>query len=368
MAFIEGQSLAQKAARAPLPPREAAELLARIADAIQHAHDRGVIHRDLKPANVLLDARGQPKVTDFGLAKKLAGDSGLTASGQVMGTPSYMPPEQAAGEHAQIGPLADVYSLGAMLYCVLTGRPPFQSATAMDTLLQVLQSDPVPLRQLNLGIPRDLETICLKCLEKPPARRYSSASALALDLRRYLAGEPIAARPVGQMERAWRWCRRSPVVAGLLAALFVVLAGGAGAASWAALRFHDQAVQQRTIAESEKRARKEADDASTIAREQRAIAVSKSAESLQRLCNQLVSNGNLPRAQGDWLACLPWYADALAFDAEEPEREPLHKMRVAGTVRRLPRLASMTWMPLGLNRRCPSRPMRFASSVGRAER
>ncbi len=359
MAFIEGQSLAQKAARAPLPPREAAELLAQIADAIQYAHDRGVIHRDLKPANVLLDARGQPKVTDFGLAKKLAGDSGLTASGQVMGTPSYMPPEQAAGQHAQIGPLVDVYSLGAMLYCLLTGRPPFQSATAMDTLLQVLELDPVPLRQLNLGIPGDLETICLKCLEKNPARRYSSASALALDLRRYLAGEPIAARPVGQMERAGRWCRRNPVVAGLLAALFLVLAGGAGAASWAAVRFRDQAVRHRTIAESEKRARKEADYAKTIAQEQRAIAFAKSAESLQRLCNQLVSNGNLPRAEGDWLACLPWYADALAIDTEEPERETLHKMRVAGTLRRLPRLANMTWMPLGLNETVSFAPEAF---------
>jgi WD40 repeat protein/tetratricopeptide (TPR) repeat protein len=346
MGFVEGESLAHKVAAGPLPPREAAKLLAQIADSIQYAHDRGVIHRDLKPANVLLDARGQPKVTDFGLAKKLAGDSGLTASGQVMGTPSYMPPEQAAGQHDQIGPLADVYSLGAMLYCLLTGRPPFQSASAMDTLLQVLELEPVPLRRLNLGVPRDLETICVKCLEKSPARRYSSASALALDLRRYLAGEPIAARPVGQMERGWRWCRRNPVVASLLAALFVVLAGAAGGASWAAVRFRDQAAREKRIADSEKRARKQADDANGTAQEQRAIAVAKSAESLQRLSNQLVSNGNLPRAQGDWLACLPWYADALAIDAGEPERQALHRMRVAGTLRRIPRLVHLTWMPL----------------------
>ncbi len=303
----------------------------------------------MKPANVLLDARGEPKVTDFGLAKKLAGDSNLTASGQVMGTPSYMPPEQAAGQHSEVGPLADVYSLGAMLYCLLTGRPPFQAASAMDTLLQVLELEPVALRQLNAGIPRDLETICLKCLEKNPVRRYSSASALALDLRHYLAGEPIAARPVGQAERAWRWCRRNPVVAGLLAALFVVLAGAAGGASWAAVRFRDQAQRQRTIAASERRARKEADDANTIAQEQRAIAETKSAESLARLSNQLVSNGNLPRSEDDWLACLPWYADALSSDSGHPIREPIHRMRVASTLRRVPRLVHLAWMPVGSN-------------------
>jgi eukaryotic-like serine/threonine-protein kinase len=225
MGFVDGQSLAQKVAENPLPPREAAGLMVQVAEAVQYAHDRGVIHRDLKPGNVLLDARGRAKVTDFGLAKKLQSDSGLTASGQIMGTPSYMPPEQAQGR-SDIGVPADVYSLGAVLYCLVTGRPPFQAAGAMDTLMQVLEREPVPPRQLNPSVPRDLETICLKCLEKDPARRYASAEALAADLRSYMAGLPISARPVGPAERAWRWCGRNPLPAttGALAAAALVAA------------------------------------------------------------------------------------------------------------------------------------------------
>ena len=347
MGFIEGQSLAQKVAGGPLPPREAAELLGQVAAAVQYAHERGVIHRDLKPANVLLDARGLPKVTDFGLAKKLEADSGLTASGQIMGTPSYMPPEQAAGQHDMVGPLADIYSLGAMLYCLLTARPPFQSASAMDTLLQVLEQEPVPPRQLNAGIPRDLETICLKCLEKSPARRYATALALNEDLSRYLAGVPISARPVGKTERAWRWCRRNPLVACLLAALVLLVTGVAGGASWAAIRFQKQAERQRTIAAAERRAREDADAASAVAQAQRAIALAKSAESLERLSSHLVSNGNLPRAEGDWLSCLPWYTDALAIDTDQPDRGRLHRMRLGATLRRVPRLVHLARMPLG---------------------
>ena len=197
MGFVEGQSLSQRLAEGPLPPREAAALMVKVAEAIAYAHGRGVIHRDLKPGNILLDRNGNPRVTDFGLAKKVEGDSALTASGQIMGTPSYMPPEQAGGNRGQVGPAADVYSLGATLYALVTGRPPFQAATAMDTVLQVIGEEPVPPRRLNAGIPRDLETICLKCLEKEPARRYASASDLADELRRYLNGEPILA-PSGE--------------------------------------------------------------------------------------------------------------------------------------------------------------------------
>jgi len=225
MGFVEGQSLAQKLAAGPLPPREAAALMVKVAGAIEYAHERGVIHRDLKPANILLDRGGNPRVTDFGLAKKLEGDSGLTDSGQIMGTPSYMPPEQAGGKRGEVGPAADVYALGATLYATVTGRPPFQAATAMDTLLQVISEEPVPPRRLNPSVPRDLETSILKCLEKEPAKRY--ASALAEDLRRYLAGEPILSRPVGAAERAWRWCRRNPAAAGavgLVAAALLVVA------------------------------------------------------------------------------------------------------------------------------------------------
>ena len=191
MGFIEGRSLAQRLTEGPLPPREAADLMARVADAIDFAHQRRVIHRDLKPGNILLDPNGNPRVSDFGLAKRLQSDSGLTGSGQIMGTPSYMPPEQARGDRGEVGPAADVYALGATLYALVTGRPPFQAATAMDIVLQVLSDEPVPPRRLNASVPLDLETICLKCLQKEPARRYASAADLAADLRRFSGGEPI---------------------------------------------------------------------------------------------------------------------------------------------------------------------------------
>ncbi len=181
MGFVEGQSLSQRLADGPLPPREAAALMVKVAEAIAYAHSRGVIHRDLKPGNILLDRQGNPRVTDFGLAKKLEGDSGLTGSGQIVGTPSYMPPEQAGGNRGEVGPAADVYALGATLYCAVTGRPPFQAATAMDTVLMLLSEEPVPPRRLNATISLDLETICLKCLEKEPGRRYPGAAALAED-------------------------------------------------------------------------------------------------------------------------------------------------------------------------------------------
>jgi serine/threonine protein kinase len=195
MGFIEGQSLSERLTHGPLPCRQAAALLVAVAEAIDYAHQCGVIHRDLKPGNILLDAKGNPRVTDFGLAKKIQGDSGLTGSGQVMGTPSYMPPEQAGGKRAAVGPAADVYALGATLYALITGRPPFQAATAMETVIQVLSDEPVPPRRLNGSIPRDLETICLKCLEKEPNQRYPGAAALAADLRGRSRG--WSARPSG---------------------------------------------------------------------------------------------------------------------------------------------------------------------------
>jgi len=226
MGFVEGQSLSQRLARGPLPSRQSAELIARVSDAIGYAHERGVIHRDLKPANILLDRDGNPRVTDFGLAKKVEDQSDLTGSGRTVGTPSYMPPEQARGQQELVGPAADVYALGATLYCLVTGRPPFQAATPVQTLFQVVAADPVAPRRLNPAVDRDLETICLKCLEKDRTRRYASAAALGADLRRYLAGEPIRARPVTQWERAIKWARRRPAIAALASALVVVLAGG----------------------------------------------------------------------------------------------------------------------------------------------
>jgi tRNA A-37 threonylcarbamoyl transferase component Bud32 len=223
MGYVEGSSLAGAVADGPFPSRKAAQLTKKVSEAVAYAHSHGVIHRDLKPANVLLDQDGQTRVTDFGLAKRVEGKSDLTASGQILGTPSYMPPEQAAGKLDQIKETADVYALGAILYTLLTGRPPFQADNPLDTLMQVLEREPVSPRQLNPTVPRDLETICLKSLEKEPRRRYASARELADELERFLEGRPILARPIGPLHRVWRWCKRRPVVAGLSAAIVLLV-------------------------------------------------------------------------------------------------------------------------------------------------
>jgi serine/threonine-protein kinase len=194
MKYVAGTTLARRLAQGPLPPREAATLLAPICRAIQYAHDRGVLHRDLKPSNILIDAQGRPHVSDFGLAKRVADEQALTLSGTVLGTPSYMAPEQAAGSRGQLGPATDVYSLGTILYQMLTGHPPFQAATAVETVLMVLEQEPLPPRLVNPRADRELEMIALKCLQKPPELRYASAKDLADDLDAYLADEPTAAR------------------------------------------------------------------------------------------------------------------------------------------------------------------------------
>jgi serine/threonine protein kinase len=220
--YVHGGSLAQQLAGTPMPVEQAATIVETLARAMHVVHEAGVIHRDLKPANVLLAADGTPKITDFGLARN-TDEAGQTQSGTVMGTPSYMAPEQAQGKVEAVGRASDVYALGAILYECLTGRPPFRAATALDTLHQVLHDDPVPPRQLQRKLPHDIETICLKCLHKAPDKRYSNARALAEELRRFLNREPILARPVGRLESVWLWAKRKPLLAGLTTAAALLL-------------------------------------------------------------------------------------------------------------------------------------------------
>jgi serine/threonine protein kinase len=309
MGYVDGQSLAARISAGPLPPREAATLVRTVAEAVHYAHQAGVIHRDLKPANILLDRAGHPRVTDFGLAKRVQGDSHLTGTGQILGTPSYMPPEQAGASADQVGPASDVYALGAVLYAVLTGRPPFSAASPLDTVIQVLEQDPVSPRQLNAAVPRDLETIALKCLEKSPTRRYATAQDLADELGRYLAGEPIEARPISPDERLWRWCRRHParaVAAGtVLLSLLVVLVGG----YWS-----------KTRIERELRRSEEAE---------RQLQITLTRETAERLDSDLRQLATIPQLMAATLAQRP---DWTAAQLEAWMREALQKdPRVFGT-------------------------------------
>ncbi len=285
MGYVDGESLAQRLRQGPLDNQAAAVLLLELACAVQYAHEQGVIHRDLKPGNVLLrkiaattsatgdSIRGgsklatnsshkqdtsvdltplaaQPMLTDFGLAKIMQADSELTSTGQIMGTPAYMPPEQAGGRLSQIGPASDVYSLGAILYCVLTGRPPFQAAGMMETLQQVLHHEPVPPRQLNPDVDRDLEVLCLKCLEKQIPNRFASAAELASELQRWLVGSPIKSRRATVLERTGKWIRRRPAVAALMV-MTVILVSMLGALT-VGLYFNDQLKAEKREVEAQR--------------------------------------------------------------------------------------------------------------------
>jgi eukaryotic-like serine/threonine-protein kinase len=226
--YVDGDNLARKINSTPQSPRRAAQLVEVLARAMFCAHERNIVHRDLKPGNILLTADGIPKITDFGVAKQLDSDQGNTKSGAIVGTPSYMAPEQARGEGRRMGPAVDIYSLGVILYEMLTGRPPFKADNPMDILFQVARDDPPPPSRLQPKVPRDLEIICLKCLEKDPNRRYLTAQALANDLARFLADEPILARPLSGWERSWRWVKRHKAATAVAAAVILGVAGIAG--------------------------------------------------------------------------------------------------------------------------------------------
>ncbi len=253
MGFVDGRTLADRLTEGPLEARAAAELVRTVCEAVQYAHERDVIHRDLKPGNILLDHDGRPRITDFGLAKCLTDDAGRTATGQMLGTPSYMPPEQAAGRLDAVGPAADIYALGAILYALITGRPPFHAASSVDTLRQVMDNEPVRPSDLAPGTPRDLETIALKCLQKPIAQRYASVRDLGDDLQRFLDGLPIVARPVSRWERGWRWCRRNPYLAvlGGAVALLAVISTAAALGFRVQLARAENATQAETVAKQE---------------------------------------------------------------------------------------------------------------------
>jgi WD40 repeat protein/serine/threonine protein kinase len=371
--FCDGGSLDKKLAGNPLPPEQAARLVETLARAMQAAHDADVIHRDLKPANVLLQGgphppapsptegtggagsaltpprppweRGlggegcfTPKITDFGLAKKLD-EAGQTHSGDVLGTPSYMAPEQAAGRSKEIGPLTDVYALGAILYECLTGRPPFKAATLVDTLLQVMREEPVPPRQLNARVPLDLETVCLKCLHKEPLKRYASAGKLADDLTRWQRGEPVLARPVGMIERAVKWARRRPAVAGLLAAIVVLTSLALGVTT---ALYRDAAAEAERAQKAELVAEEERDNAQEqtriarkaekTAREQERIARVENQRAEQQLerAERLLYASQIQAAQREWEAgnvALAWvHLDSCRWDYRGLEHRYLYTL------------------------------------------
>ena len=313
MDLVEGKNLAELVRDNPLPAARAARYVEATAQAIHYAHERGILHRDLKPSNVLVDEFDQPRITDFGLAKSLGGDTELTRTGQIVGTPSFIPPEQASAKGGKPGPGSDVYSLGALLYLLLTGRPPFAADTLEATLTQVLSAEPPAPRLLNPTVPPDLETICLKCLEKEPPRRYATARDLAEELGRFLRGEPILARPVSQPERFWRWCRRNPTVAGLAAAVAALLVTVAAGSLMAAVRI----AKARSQAEA------------------------REAESRERSVRLSVASGIRAREEGDWAGSLLWFTEALRQDRSNPAAEEMHRFRIGAALDPYPRLIQM---------------------------
>ena len=322
--FVDGAPLDRALAGKPQKPVDAARLVETLSRAMHFAHAHSILHRDLKPANVLLTSDGVPKITDFGLAKKLEGDSGQTKDGSIMGTPSYMAPEQARGEMKNLGPSADIYSLGAMLYEMLVGRPPFLGTTPFETILQVIKEEPVPPSRLIGKLPPDVETICLKCLQKEPAKRYATAELLAEDCRRFIAGEPILSRPISSVERAWRWCRRNPRVAGLLATVAGLLVVVTVTSTVSALTI----AQERNLKEIQRKdavdARLAAESSEKVAEENAKVAASQAGLALttmQVLIDKVQTQlDEAPRTQQIKRDLLETAMEGLKSVAKEAER------------------------------------------------
>jgi eukaryotic-like serine/threonine-protein kinase len=341
--YIDGGNLAQELRMGPLPALSAAELVETLARAMHVAHQRGIVHRDLKPANILLHAAdcilqapkhsptgklqpAVPKITDFGLAKRLDSDGRATRSGVPIGTPSYMAPEQAGGKSKLIGPAADVYALGAILYHTLTGQPPFKGPTPLDTVLLVLHREPTPPRQLQPRVPRDLGIICLKCLEKGIGKRYTSAEALADDLRRFRKREPILARPTHFWERAAKWTRRRPAAAMLVVVLVLAVLGSIGQAAWYAIDLQSKYSQARFDAADAHRKVQQAERRAALA-------------SLQAEVRSLEEQGRKALADKDWQNARVLLSSALAkIDSESADESLLS--RVADLQQELDALAA----------------------------
>ena len=310
MKLIEGLPLDRELDGRPMPPRRAATLMAKLARAVHFAHQRGILHRDLKPNNVLVDAAGEPFLTDFGLAKLIEKNTAITRTLAVLGTPSYISPEQAAGHTRNITTAADVYGLGAVLYETLTGQPPFLGGTTLQTIRQVLDKEPRRPSAIHPAVDRDLETICLKCLEKEPSRRYPSANGLAEDLDRWSRGEPIAARPTTTVRRVVKWSRRHPAPAALILVSLLALVSIAAVSSLLSLRINKA----------------------------RQLAVNKGEESRQSLIRLNVAAGLRREEEKDTFAALLWHAEALRLENGNPERERVHRARFESALRQAPHL------------------------------
>jgi WD40 repeat protein len=313
--YVEGGSLRQRVERERLPLRHAVELVEQLARGIYYAHQQGVVHRDLKPGNILLTASGQPKISDFGLAKFLGEDRDLTRTGAIIGTPSYMAPEQATGQANRIGPASDIYALGAILYELLVGKPPFADAPPAEAVARLMTEDPPTLARLRGDWPRDLITICDRCLEREPGKRYATAEALADDLRRFLHGEPVQARPIGGFERLWKWARRRPAVAGLWAGVVAVtLLGGAGIIwQWQdALTARDQARRHASDAD-------EARDDARRSEEHAWDAQKETARALEQVETQLYFS-NIAQARLQFFSGNAGAADLLLDQCPVPRR------------------------------------------------